>query len=595
MDYTGNTMRVDLASSSDEEEPVRRRLLLTVSQVRALDESFSSGLTSRLFPTRTRTRTRQQVLSSSSEDSSVEGSLDLDSDIEEVPEVQVAQEVQEVQEVQVIHEERTASSSPTAKRRRTEDASTLEPVKEDVDEPEEDDGCSICYEDYQSCGEHRLVSLKCGHFFGKSCIMRWIRSEGRSASCPTCKAKATTRDVRPHFTKTFKVLDTSELESLRGNKVLLERRVADLELEVVKQTRLAEELKEKMKNSTISQSFILARRAGKIVLTAITKLSLTREATGYSRAFDYNGSVFAVGVGDLGNLFSAFGIKTLTWENMNLKVRDVQPCHTSRTRVVQFCPLEQTLLLTAGEDKTVIIQDVAQKRVVKKYKIPGSKQVWAGCWISREKLVVGCMDGRVLLYDITSSSELPEKDISDNIGVVPIIFLAYDTRLDLLLICSVKTFVVVHNERVFTLCRCEPGETYRSATWDESSIHVMLSLKTGAGFTHKLYRLGIDEATNVVTMADVDVWDSTNAFKCSTYWYNLLFSTEKGLFSIVYNEDKQCLECCDWTKRRSNVAISFNMGNPSMMLAVPGSNADSKIIFILTELSVFVLNFQIND
>uniref|UniRef100_A0A0K0DBG7 RING-type domain-containing protein n=1 Tax=Angiostrongylus cantonensis TaxID=6313 RepID=A0A0K0DBG7_ANGCA len=41
-----------------------------------------------------------------------------------------------------------------------------------------DDGCSICYEDYTSAGEHRLASIKCGHFFGYSCITRWIRTEG---------------------------------------------------------------------------------------------------------------------------------------------------------------------------------------------------------------------------------------------------------------------------------------------------------------------------------------------------------------------------------------------------------------------------------
>ncbi|VDM64762.1 unnamed protein product [Angiostrongylus costaricensis] len=35
-----------------------------------------------------------------------------------------------------------------------------------------DDGCSICYEDYTSAGEHRLASIKCGHFFGYSCITR---------------------------------------------------------------------------------------------------------------------------------------------------------------------------------------------------------------------------------------------------------------------------------------------------------------------------------------------------------------------------------------------------------------------------------------
>ncbi|KAK6048907.1 zinc finger, C3HC4 type [Cooperia oncophora] len=70
---------------------------------------------------------------------------------------------------------------------------------------EADDGCTICYEEYTSAGEHRLASVKCGHFFGYSCIARWIRSEGRNAVCPTCKTKASMKDIRKHYTAAVKV------------------------------------------------------------------------------------------------------------------------------------------------------------------------------------------------------------------------------------------------------------------------------------------------------------------------------------------------------------------------------------------------------
>lgn len=41
---------------------------------------------------------------------------------------------------------------------------------------DDDDGstCSICLDTWESKGEHRLVSLKCGHLFGDSCIKRYI-------------------------------------------------------------------------------------------------------------------------------------------------------------------------------------------------------------------------------------------------------------------------------------------------------------------------------------------------------------------------------------------------------------------------------------
>lgn len=44
-----------------------------------------------------------------------------------------------------------------------------EPMKDD-----DDDGstCSICLDTWESSAAHRLVSMKCGHLFGESCIRR---------------------------------------------------------------------------------------------------------------------------------------------------------------------------------------------------------------------------------------------------------------------------------------------------------------------------------------------------------------------------------------------------------------------------------------
>lgn len=43
-----------------------------------------------------------------------------------------------------------------------------------IQKDDEDDGslCSICLETWEWNGQHRLVSLKCGHLFGDSCIRR---------------------------------------------------------------------------------------------------------------------------------------------------------------------------------------------------------------------------------------------------------------------------------------------------------------------------------------------------------------------------------------------------------------------------------------
>ena len=51
------------------------------------------------------------------------------------------------------------------------------PAKPPVIDSDDDDGltCTICLDQWTSSGEHRLVSLKCGHLFGFACIERWIK------------------------------------------------------------------------------------------------------------------------------------------------------------------------------------------------------------------------------------------------------------------------------------------------------------------------------------------------------------------------------------------------------------------------------------
>lgn len=75
-----------------------------------------------------------------------------------------------------------------------------------------DDGsmCPICFDIFTTSGEHRIVSLKCGHIFGNSCIDRWVKDQ---KNCPQCKTKSNTRDFRNVYaTKILVVDNTREME-----------------------------------------------------------------------------------------------------------------------------------------------------------------------------------------------------------------------------------------------------------------------------------------------------------------------------------------------------------------------------------------------
>jgi Ring finger domain len=51
---------------------------------------------------------------------------------------------------------------------------------------EEANACTICLEPWNSTGDHRICYFKCGHLFGRRCIVLWLRASPR---CPQCNSR----------------------------------------------------------------------------------------------------------------------------------------------------------------------------------------------------------------------------------------------------------------------------------------------------------------------------------------------------------------------------------------------------------------------
>lgn len=94
--------------------------------------------------------------------------------------------------------------------------------------------CSICFEPFgDSDSSHHLVTLKCGHIFGNSCIEKWLKPIDQR-KCPTCKKPATTKQLIKIYA-----------EKLPANQSLLTKyQNAIKQLEIYKNE--AEKLKKKM-------------------------------------------------------------------------------------------------------------------------------------------------------------------------------------------------------------------------------------------------------------------------------------------------------------------------------------------------------------
>lgn len=96
----------------------------------------------------------------------------------------------------------------------------------------EDDNCIICTEPYYSTGDHQLSCLKCGHIFGKNCIIQWLhQNTGRNRCCPQCKKPAKKTDVIKIFARSLKPIDNDEKLNMERKILYLEKKLKAAEIE----------------------------------------------------------------------------------------------------------------------------------------------------------------------------------------------------------------------------------------------------------------------------------------------------------------------------------------------------------------------------
>jgi Ring finger domain len=73
--------------------------------------------------------------------------------------------------------------------------------------------CPICMEPWTTTGRHRIVTLKCGHLFGRRCVQKWLQS---NKSCPQCKKRSRTTDMIPIIVSRIAAVDRTRVEELEA-------------------------------------------------------------------------------------------------------------------------------------------------------------------------------------------------------------------------------------------------------------------------------------------------------------------------------------------------------------------------------------------
>lgn len=288
--------------------------------------------------------------------------------------------------------------------------------------------CTICYNDWTQTGPHRLISLKCGHLFGSSCIETWFLGfpSGQRPRCPQCNCSAKKADIRPIFAKTIRTIDTSEKEklesqirSLKESRCLTEKRALELaekvdtlekEIQCLKEELINKsQIIDSMRSSWNSNSAL--RNATNLPPAASLRCNSTTSKAlrfrpvsacrmiGKSRCMATSKSLDTIGVSaqSTNPMFPGYGVVRISAHD--LKQSDFIHLHKGIIKEMVFKP-NDAILLSASFDKTLKLSSPVAKKVVATIQL--GDLAYSCCWnrCNTNICYVGLNKGVIAEYDI---------------------------------------------------------------------------------------------------------------------------------------------------------------------------------------------------
>ncbi|VDD80907.1 unnamed protein product [Mesocestoides corti] len=253
--------------------------------------------------------------------------------------------------------------------------------------------CMICFESWTTSGPHRICCLRCGHLFGRSCVIKWLNMQGAKAGkCPQCNAKAQTRDIRVLFCKKITAVDTTDrdraLHDLEVERKL--RKKAELELS---------ECKFKLQLASCDAEQLRAE------LTDLRTIVAGFKSVARSSVSTTESKKLGEGNSDVGGYGLEKCISMSAVHSGEMRPLKYIHLHPQPIRDLAFHPDQQdAIVASASLDKSLKLTSLLVDQVVQTYSCPAP--VWSCCWASPSPnyLFAGCANGTVLLFDIRVTS-----------------------------------------------------------------------------------------------------------------------------------------------------------------------------------------------
>jgi len=288
----------------------------------------------------------------------------------------------------------------------------------DEDPNEEGSNCTICFENWSNSGDHRISSLKCGHFFGYTCIERWLKGTG--ASCPNCNEKSTKKDIRVHYVSKLSAIDTGErdralgdLEKVKGELRELQLRHTELQVRLKLQQEKIDRLEGDNKRfrergGELPAPSLLRGGAvggggvgGRLVYQK--KHEVCRPNTDRDKCCrvlacsEYHGMI-VISQPSANPLFPGFGVRRFNM--LDQKLGSFVGLGREVVRDLAFHPTTPELLLSCGQDKVARITNITSCSEVVKFSC--DSEVWACDWArggAGSLLYLGTKRSQVLVFD----------------------------------------------------------------------------------------------------------------------------------------------------------------------------------------------------